>query len=147
MRRFIVGVLAPVIVLAGVIGACDTAPNDLNVGSCLAQLPGTDQSVTSVSTAGCDKEHAAEVYAVFDWSGSEGNDNFPGDSAISDKAQTGCVDGFQPYVGSTVDQSSLDVYWLTPTSDSWGKGDRKFICIAAPKDSSKLTGSIKGSNK
>ncbi len=147
MRRLIVGVLAPVIVLAGVLAGCDTAPNDLNVGACLSQLPSSGGNISSVSTAGCDKQHAAEVYAVFDWSGSEGNDSYPGDSAIQDKAQTGCVDGFQPYVGSTVDSSSLDVYWMTPTSDSWSKGDRKFICLASPKDSSQLSGTIKGSKK
>ncbi len=148
MRRLIVGALAPVLVLATLLAGCGSAaPNDLKVGACLGQLPSGDTTVTSVSTADCAKPHAAEVYQVFNWTGSEGNDSYPGDTAVGDKAQTGCSDAFQPYVGTDITASTLDVYWLSPTSDSWKNGDRTYICLATPKDSSKLTGTIKGSKK
>ena len=147
MRRVIAGVVAPLLVLMVVLGACGTQPNDLTVGKCVDQLPAAGSTVGSVTTIDCAKTHAAEVYAVFNWSGSESNDQFPGDDAVTTQAETGCKDAFQPYVGTAFDQSTLEATYMLPTSDTWKDGDRTFICLVMGPSGGTLDSSVKGSNK
>jgi hypothetical protein len=111
------------------------------------QLPSAGTTVSSVTTIDCAKTHAAEVYAVFTWSGSETNDQFPGDTAVNDQATTGCKDAFQPYVGTAFDQSTLEATYMLPTADTWKQGDRTFICLVMGPSGATLDGSVKGSNK
>jgi hypothetical protein len=108
---------------------------------------GHQRGASTLKTIDCSKPHGSEVFAVFKWAGSETDDQYPGDSPVQDKAVSGCQDGFQPYVGSSVDTTSLSGTALKPTVDSWKKGDRTFICLAYTSDGSQLTGSVKGSNK
>lgn len=147
MRRVIVGAVAPLFVLVLLLAGCQTAPNDLSVGKCIDQLSTSSGTVGGLDTIDCTKPHAAEVYAMFDWSGSESNDQYPGDAAMSNAAETGCKGPFQSYVGSTIDVTTLGVSWLLPTSDSWKQSDRKFICLASGPDDTRLDSSVKGSNK
>ncbi len=149
----VIAVVGGIAVLSGNRPAQTAAPtattgsgvNGLTAGACLAELPSADSSVSSVLTSSCDIDHAAEVFEVFDWSGSDAA--YPGDSEISDRAEGGCTDAFESYVGLPVELSMLDVYWFAPTEDSWANGDRRFICVATSIDESPLQDTIRDSEQ
>ncbi len=59
-----------------------------------------------------------------------------------------CLGGFEPFVGTAYELSSLDVIYLFPTQVSWQRlDDRTVICSVVALDSSKLTGSMAGSGR
>ena len=49
-------------------------------------------------------------------------------------------------VDDTLD-SELDLFPITPTSESWAEGDRVVYCALYALDLSKLTGSMEGSRR
>jgi len=49
-------------------------------------------------------------------------------------------------VALPIEASILDVYWLSPTRDSWASGDRRFTCMAVNLDTP-LRGSIENSEQ
>lgn len=118
---------------------CSQAPDafDLVVGDCLA-LP-SGESVQVVEPQPCDGPHGAEVFAVL----AVADEDWPGDDEIAVRAQRGCADAFEGYVGAPYAASDLLASSLTPTVDSWGQGDRAVICFLYA-DGELLEGSQRG---
>lgn len=111
----------------------------LSVGDCLADV-GLD-SISSVTELSCEAAHVYEIYHAYDIPG----DAYPGDDAVVTSAQDNCLAEFEPFVGTTYDDSELDVSYLYPTMESWTLGDdREVLCMLVTVDGSPRTGSAEG---
>jgi hypothetical protein len=139
MKALMVGLLMAALLVPA---ACQSVL-DLKVGDCFDG--GEGESVSDVTPKPCDQPHDKEVYATPTYTGT-GGDTYPGGEPLTTFAQTQCVTAFQAYVGKDYNDSELDVQYLTPSSDSWGSGDRTIDCILLLKGQ-KLTGSMKNSNR
>jgi hypothetical protein len=111
-------------------GQCFNAPGDTLEG--LAY---------DVDTVPCSGKHDAEVFAATTADG----DSFPGDSAVSAEAGDKCYALMDTYAmdGWAV-PDDVDVYYFTPTRQSWREGDREITCMFGNTDKQgTLTGSLR----
>ena len=132
---WVLGAAAVVVVLL-IVGKGTVSATDVKVGDCLKEIPGNSK-VFTVDTIGCDETHAGEVFAVLMMP--EGD--FPGQSAI-DTYQNKCEPELATYAPGSVTDSSVQLYVLYPTAETWSQGDRAVTCVATldpPR-----TGSLKG---
>lgn len=98
---------------------------DLAVGDCFADVPGGLNGAEQVPVVPCDSPHANEVFAVLEQPGEQ----FPGAEDIQGLASEGCYASFEPYVGAPVETSALTAFPITPTAESWARGDRLVVCV------------------
>ena len=96
--------------------------------------------VESLPGVPCDQPHDNEVYAVVQVDLPE----FPGDDAMGDLAMERCMGQFSSYVGTAYESSSLDIYTLYPSEDSWRQSDREVVCALYDMELNKLEGSAQG---
>ncbi|MET8568459.1 DUF4190 domain-containing protein [Streptomyces sp. NPDC004783] len=114
----------------------------LSPGQCFTTPSGSLQGVTyDVDEVPCDQEHDGEVFAAFDLPGGA----YPGDGEITRSADDRCY-GLRD--GYAMDRWALpadvDVYYLTPTRESWRAGDREITCLFGNTDErGTLTGSLR----
>ncbi len=113
----------------------------LEVGDCL-NVSDLGNQVQNIPTIDCSKPHEGEAYA----STKLDDGDFPGEEAVTTKAEAFCTGEFQGFVGTAYDESEVYAYFLTPSSDSWGQGDREVVCIAY-LDGDTTTGTLKGSGR
>ncbi|MEU5596349.1 DUF4190 domain-containing protein [Streptomyces sp. NPDC020298] len=124
-------------------GARDGASISLKKGECFNAPGGSLEGVTyDVDEVPCDREHDGEVFASFQIGG---GGSYPGDSSVTDRADDRCY-GLQD--GYAMDgwavPGNVDVYYLTPTRDSWALGDREVTCVFGNTDEGAgLTGSLR----
>ncbi|WP_416977183.1 DUF4190 domain-containing protein [Streptomyces sp. T028] len=110
-------------------------------GDCF-DVPGSfDQDVYDVDEVPCSGAHEGEVFGVIPLSG----DDYPGDGYVADRAEDECwtlQDAYAMDPWALGDE--VDVYYLTPTEDSWAWGDREITCVFAHTDETgTLTGSLR----
>jgi hypothetical protein len=119
--------------------ACGSASVfDLSVGDCFDD-PSSGGEISSVDAVDCAEPHDNEVYALYDYDG----DSYPGEEAMSAAADEGCESRFEDYVGIPYFDSELFSTHLTPTQESWDRGDREVVCVLYEPEE-KLTGSMEG---
>lgn len=123
-------------------GGDDTDPTEvdvysLQIGDCLNDLSGTQFATLPVVP--CSEPHEGEVYALFDISGNQ----YPGQDAVLEEAQIGCVDALDRYAPSAATDSNVDIFYLYPTEGTWAAGDREVVCVTYYLDGPR-TGSIAG---
>ena len=119
-----------------VLGKGTVTATDIEVGDCLAEIPG-DTRVMTVQTVACEEPHAGEVFAVLQMP----DGDFPGQPAIDEYADR-CSPELASYSPAAMEDDSVQLYVLYPTAETWAEGDRAVTCIATldpPR-----TGSIKG---
>ena len=113
------------------------------LGECF-QDPADSDEVGELDKVDCGDAHDNEVIAVFDLDG----DDFPGVDEVQSQAEEGCIEEFEPYVGSTYEDSDLDLFTITPTEETWDAADdREVICSVFALDGSQVEGSVKGSGR
>lgn len=96
--------------------------DDLRIGDCPASVPG--EPTRTLEVVPCSEPHRGEVFGSFELSGS----TYPGDAEVERFAGGGCDQRLATFVGpARVD--SFELYYLTPTEDTWRDGDRKVICL------------------
>ena len=102
--------------------------------------PGSDEEVVfQLQAIPCSEPHDNEVFAVESVAGLFGAD-YPGRDALEEHAYGVCSGPiFDSYVGTAYLDSSLEVFTLTPTDDSWSEGDRDVVCVLYKLDFTKLT--------
>ena len=116
-------------------------PFQIKVGDCL-QDPGTT-SIEKVVTLPCSKPHDFEAFDRVEMKGSD----YPGTAETKKQSEAFCSPAFAKFVGVAYDDSTLEMQFFYPTSDSWGQGDREILCLIAGKDGAKTTGTLKGAKK
>jgi len=109
---------------------------DLAVGDCLTEIPDATL-IRMVPKTDCSQPHAGEAYAVLTMP----DGAYPGEATISDW-QNKCPAELESYSPQAMQDSSVGVFVLYPTAETWGQGDRAIVCIATTED--KRTGSLKG---
>ncbi|MEV1063257.1 DUF4190 domain-containing protein [Streptomyces sp. NPDC050263] len=123
-------------------GASGNSSFSLAKGDCF-DVPGKtfDEDVYDVDKVPCSGEHDAEVFASVPLTGSD----YPGDGHVTDVADDKCYDLHDTYaMDPWALTDEVDVYYLTPTSESWEWGDREITCVFASADEKgTLTGSLR----
>lgn len=95
-------------------------------------------SAPSLPVVPCGEPHD-EVY--FDFLLDDGE--YPGDDAVLEASDSGCLAQFDAFVGVAYDSSTLDFYAYRPSEQSWASGDRAVSCVIwDPAD--QVTGSLEG---
>ncbi|EKX63055.1 DUF4190 domain-containing protein [Streptomyces ipomoeae] len=94
-----------------------------------------------VDTVPCEGEHDAEVFADF----SMPDGGYPGDDEVTDAADEQCYALSELYaMDSWALPDDVDVYYFTPTRQSWRYGDREITCMFGNTDAEGgLTGSLR----
>ena len=113
-----------------------TATKDLEVGNCY----------NTVSKVDCAKTHTYEVVAQTTFG--EDVKGLPNEDSIKSLGEGFCQgEDFTAYVGVEAGKSSYQIEYLSPSADTWAKGDRKISCVVSQGNKSEVKGSAKGSKK
>lgn len=113
---------------------------DLQPGMCIRDDPnGMDYPVVD-----CRAEHEEEVMSRDTLARSK---EYPGDAAVDDAGQKKCETEFASYVGLELDESRLDLDFLTPDKDSWTAGKVTLICLVLDPDHDQITRSLRGAHE
>ncbi|MDW8809051.1 DUF4190 domain-containing protein [Streptomyces scabiei] len=111
-------------------------------GECFDTPTGTLEGYTAdVDVVPCDGEHDAEVFAGF----SLPDGPYPGDDAVAEAADDRCYARSESYVMDPwAFPADVDVYYFSPTRQSWRFGDREITCMLGNTDpEGSLTGSLR----
>ena len=126
-----------------------TATKDLEVGNCyntVSKESGGDKPVGEVTVVDCAKTHAYEVVAQTTFG--EDVKGLPNEDSIKSLGEGFCQgEDFTAYVGVEAGKSSYQIEYLSPSEDTWAKGDRHVTCVVAQGDKSEVKGSAKDSKK
>ncbi len=124
------------------VGVGEVGINRLRLGDCFDQ--GSDvvssTSVEAVQAVPCDEAHDQEVFYL----GALPEDDYPGDQVTADLVAEQCIAVFETYVGSSYAESELDIAYIYPSQDSWGDGDRGYVCSLFDVTLESLEGSMRG---
>ncbi|MER6467543.1 DUF4190 domain-containing protein [Streptomyces collinus] len=123
-------------------GARDGASVTLVKGECFdapgGRLAGETRDVDVVP---CSGGHDGEVFGSFRLK----DGDYPGDASVGDTAGARCYglrDGYAMDGWAVPDD--VDVYYLTPTEESWSAGDRAVTCLfGSVTEGADLTGSLR----
>lgn len=111
---------------------------DLQVGDCFND-PGAD-AVDTVMAVPCTELHDFEVYHSFDLA----DGDYPGADTIQSQWTQGCLAEFEGFVGTSFDQSLLDISGIFPTEETWNElGDREVLCSVTAVDGNPREGSAR----
>ena len=123
-------------------GARDGASISLVKGECFDAPGGSLSGETyDVDKVPCSGEHDGEVFASFRLK----DGSYPGDESVGSTADERCYGLQDAYAmdGWAV-PDDVDVYYLTPTEDSWSAGDREVTCVFGNvTEGENLTGSLR----
>jgi hypothetical protein len=111
---------------------------DLRIGDCFNLKDEGADSVSDVDAKPCADAHHYELYHVASMSAG----SYPANDQLSGFAEHECVAAFATYIGTTYEESALEVLYFTPTSDAWDSGDRSVQCAAYDPSDQALTGSL-----
>lgn len=103
--------------------------------------PGAGETST-VTLIPCDQKHDLEVVATFRVPGKD----FPGQDAFGEHVRK-CFPAFRRYVGKSYGDSSLEIFYYSPTQQSWSLLDDRTITCLAGYPKRKLSESVKGSKR
>lgn len=121
-------------------GGQDVQAFDLQLGDCF-NAPGSEE-VERVTVVDCVEGHDFEIFHTFELA----DGPYPGAESLEDQWIQGCLARFEGFVGSTFDESMLDISAIFPTSESWNElGDREVLCSVTAVDGTPRTASAAGS--
>ena len=108
----------------------------------LRLLPGDcfqieNDEIEFVDAVPCEEEHMAEVFAVFDLADSD----WPGTSAVSQIAKSGCLDRFRTATGHNFDPVHMAITGYAPSERSWAD-DKRVLCVVTAHDLSLVRGRV-----
>ncbi|MFE9647967.1 DUF4190 domain-containing protein [Streptomyces sp. NPDC006365] len=123
-------------------GAQEGTAFSVDKGECFDTPEGSLEGVAyDVDKVPCADKHDGEVFANFQM----GDGSYPGDAAITEAADEKCYTLQPAYaMDSWAVPDNVDIYYFTPTRQSWGLGDREISCLFGNKEpSAGLTGSLR----
>ncbi len=112
----------------------------IRVGDCFDDSGMGDGEISSLPGVPCADPHDNEAYAVFNIKSA----SFPGGDEVSEIAYDSCMERFDGFVGKDYESSSLEMFPIYPTADSWAQDAREVICAVYDMNEGKLQGSVKG---
>ncbi|MCI0345225.1 MAG: septum formation family protein [Chloroflexi bacterium] len=123
--------------------AGDLTAADLRVGDCFDLKDPDAEEIDQVTAVPCTSEHELEMFFV----GSLPAGAYPGADGFEAFVGDNCVAAFGAYVGTSYQESELEIFWLEPTDDAWDAGDRAVQCAIYHPRIQRLRESMKGSNR
>jgi Septum formation len=117
----------------------DLNASDLRAGDCFDLKDKNANQIGDVHAVPCTSEHQYETF----FTGSMPAGTFPTESAMDDWISGNCEPAYETYVGTAYQDSHLEVYILTPSSDAWNNGDRSVQCSVYDPNHERLTQSLK----
>ena len=127
--------------------AGELKPADLRVGDCF-DLPGDSSSfdpnatIEKTTAMKCTEAHHYEVFYTGTLTDSG---SYPTEADLQSAVSADCSPAFEAYVGTSVDQSSLTIYYFVPDDAAWSGGDRALQCSLADPSLKAFSKSLKGS--
>ena len=126
---------------SGAVTAADeVSVEKLRVGDCL-ETP-ADGVVVDLKAIPCSEPHDGEVYHSFELP----DGDFPGETQVQQLGETGCVEQFTAFVGTSFEESELGLLPLTPVAEGWEQGDQGVLCIVQDEEGG-LTTTLKGAER
>lgn len=120
----------------------DEGPFAFPVGQCFVDVQVPAPAMEPVD---CAVAHDGEVYALVEHPAPL-DQSYPGDAALVELARSQCVAGFQPFVGTPYESSSLDYRYVYPDEAAWFFNDeRTIVCAVIAVDGTQRTGTAAGS--
>ena len=116
--------------------------DDLRAGDCFNS--GDESEISDVDGVPCTQAHEYEVFALANW---QGDGTFPPDSQLEEIFFEICEPSFTAYVGEPWETSAIFGSMISPSEESWGAGDREFICVLYDPDDTQLIESLRGANR
>ena len=114
----------------------------MRVGDCFDDTTAMESGqIVNLPGVPCSNPHDNEVYALVDVDLQE----YPGDDAMSDLAMQRCMERFASFVGRDYESSSLDIFTMQPSQESFSADDREVVCAVYDMEFNKLEGSARGS--
>lgn len=125
-----------------VVGAGEVGINRLRLGDCFNQESEVvgSTSVEAVEAVPCEEAHDQEVFYL----GALPDSEYAGDQVTADLVTEQCIAVFETYVGLGYADSLLDIAYIYPSEDSWGDGDRGYVCSLFDVNQEALVGSMRG---
>jgi len=115
---------------------------EMRVGDCFDDTTAMESGqIVNLPGVPCSVPHDNEVYALVDVDLQE----YPGDDAMSDLAMQRCMEHFASFVGRDYESSSLDIFTMQPSQESFSADDREVVCAIYDMEFNKLEGSARGS--
>lgn len=109
----------------------------LKVGDC--KMKSDSGLIESADVVPCEESHDEEVYHEITMEDGEFSD------AAVDEATQGCIgDAFTSFVGVIWDESTLDVYPITPTQDTWDQYNDRIVQCVISDPAGPVEGSLAG---
>lgn len=116
--------------------------DELRTGDCFNTAD--EEQISDVDGVPCTEAHEYEVFNVATY---EGDGTYPPDSALPGIFSQVCQPAFEPYVGAPYLSSEIFGSMISPSEDSWGGGDRSFICLLYDPADPALTRSLAGAGR
>jgi len=123
-----------------IVGSGNVDAFQIRVGDCFDDTSSAMDEIADVPGTPCADPHDNEAYAVFDLTTAD----YPGADVVADLAIESCLEKFETFVGKDYESSSLDIFTLHPSPESWQQDDREVVCAVYDMNSDKLVGSAKG---
>jgi hypothetical protein len=114
---------------------------DLRAGDCFDLKDPEAEEVDEVTALPCTNEHEYEMFFV----GNMADGEFPAENAVTTFLTDNCLPAFTTFVGLAYEESELDIFWLSPTTESWQQGDHSIQCAVYHPRIHRLTSSLQGS--
>ncbi len=115
---------------------------ELRIGDCFNADDA--EELADVEGVPCSMAHEYEVFALATY---EGDGAYPPDSALEGIFYQVCEPKFEPYVGTPWQESEIYGSMISPSEESWGSGDRSFVCVLFDPDNTALTESLAGADR
>lgn len=116
------------------------AVTDLRVGDCFND-PGQVVQVDALETVPCSEPHDLEVFHEFELADA---DQLPAPDQLEEQVAAQCLPAFEAFVTIPYQDSTLDIWILEPTAESWRAGDRTVQCSVFDTSGATLTGTARG---
>lgn len=124
-----------------IVGAGDLQVFDLQPGDCFDLKDPTEEEVVAVEAKPCTEPHQYEMFLITSLPDGE----YPGEAEFLGLLERECLSPFAEFVGIGLEESRLDIFWLTPTESGWAAGDREMRCAVFDPFDEELTESMRGS--
>ena len=112
----------------------------IRVGDCFDDSSSFADEITSLPGVPCSEPHDNEAYAVVNLTIA----TYPKDEVMMELANKSCRDRFESFVGRDYESSSLEIFTIYPTVESWAQNDREVVCAVYEMNANKLEGTVKG---
>lgn len=119
---------------------------DMQVGDCYGDFGSINSDESTVfetlPALPCDEPHDYEVFAGKKIEAK----SLPAESMLWSDTEEFCMKKFASFVGISYDDSTLDLVYFYPTSESWDLGDRDMTCLIEDPDQ-RTAGTLKNAKR